>query len=124
MMSSFGYDRGQGAGREVPTSGGGPFIAVHLRRRDYLVAHGDVVPSLEGVARQVNRLRSLLNIRHVFLATDAPRSGDHGGGAYVSGDRGGGASISGDFRGGACVSGDHGGGHAYQVTMGRGMHIR
>ncbi|KAL5508900.1 hypothetical protein EMCRGX_G004162 [Ephydatia muelleri] len=62
------------AGREVPTSGGGPFIAVHLRRRDYLVAHGDVVPSLEGVARQVNRLRSLLNIRHVFLATDAPRS--------------------------------------------------
>ena len=109
MMSSFGYDRGQGAGREVPTSGGGPFIAVHLRRRDYLVAHGDVVPSLEGVARQVNRLRSLLNIRHVFLATDAPRSGDHGGGASKSYDFRGGACVSGDHGGGACISGDHGG---------------
>ena len=83
MMTSFGYDRGQGVGREAPTSGGGPFIAVHLRRRDYLVAHGDVVPSLQGVARQVNRMRSFLNISHVFLATDAPRSGDFEG---MSGD--------------------------------------
>ena len=77
MRERFGYSRGQGVGRESPAGGGGPFIAVHLRRRDYLVAHGDVVPSLVGAALQVNRLKSLLNISHVFLATDAPRSGDH-----------------------------------------------
>lgn len=50
---------------------GGPYLAVHLRRRDYVTARPKHVPSLEHAARQVCHHLGRLNLSLVFIATDA-----------------------------------------------------
>lgn len=51
---------------------GGPYIALHFRRKDYLYAHGKEVPSLENAAKQVLKYLKKYNLKKLFLATDAP----------------------------------------------------
>ena len=38
MRSQLNYDPGNGNGREVPRKGGGDFLSIHVRRRDYIRA--------------------------------------------------------------------------------------
>ena len=75
MRSRLGYDPGRGNGRQSPKNGGGPFIAVHMRRRDYIQVRPGMVPSLEGAANQINRLKMELGLEKVFVATDATKEG-------------------------------------------------
>ena len=39
MKTQLNYDPGNGNGRQAPRNGGGDFMSVHLRRRDYTYAH-------------------------------------------------------------------------------------
>lgn len=50
---------------------GGPFISIHLRRRDYVKARPVHVPSLEHAARQVCHHLTRLNLSLAFISTDA-----------------------------------------------------
>lgn len=51
---------------------GGPYVAVHLRRRDFLYSHKEEVPSLKGAALQIERALLQHNLTRAFVATDAP----------------------------------------------------
>ena len=53
-------------------SRGGPYLCAHLRRKDYLWARKDKLPSLEGAAQQIERKLGALDLKTVFIATDAP----------------------------------------------------
>ena len=50
---------------------GGPYLGIHLRRRDYIKARPGRVPSLEHAAQQVCYHLHRLNLSFVFMATDA-----------------------------------------------------
>jgi len=54
---------------------GGPYIAVHLRRRDFLYSHQEDIPSLQGAVRQIIQALTNHSLSTVFIATDAPKSG-------------------------------------------------
>jgi len=56
---------------------GGPYVAVHLRRRDFLYSHGDKVPSLKAAAQQIRSALARYNLTSVFVASDAPAEGLH-----------------------------------------------
>lgn len=50
---------------------GGPYISIHLRRRDYVKARPGHIPSLEHAARQVCHHLIRLNLSLAFISTDA-----------------------------------------------------
>lgn len=54
---------------------GGPYIAVHLRRRDFLYGHAEDVPSINRTAEQLLPLIEKYKVNKVFVATDAPEEG-------------------------------------------------
>jgi hypothetical protein len=54
---------------------GGPYVAVHLRRRDFLYSHKKTVPSLDGAAEQIESALLRYNMDTAFVATDAPPAG-------------------------------------------------
>ncbi|XP_014671307.1 PREDICTED: GDP-fucose protein O-fucosyltransferase 2-like [Priapulus caudatus] len=51
---------------------GGPYIAAHLRRRDFLYGHRDDVPSINRTALQLLPLIEKYKAKKVFIASDAP----------------------------------------------------
>lgn len=51
---------------------GGPYISVHLRRKDFIRARGDEVPTLKRAAQQIKNLLKKENLTTAFIATDAP----------------------------------------------------
>lgn len=51
---------------------GGPYLCVHLRRKDFLWGRPSDVPSLEGAASQIRQKLLSLDLDTVFVATDAP----------------------------------------------------
>ncbi|PAA80316.1 hypothetical protein BOX15_Mlig023470g3 [Macrostomum lignano] len=53
---------------------GGPYLAAHLRRLDFLRAHPDATPSIGSAASQLIRLSRSLGLSTVFLATDDPEA--------------------------------------------------
>lgn len=55
---------------------GGPYIGVHLRRRDFAVSRSKDVPSIKYAAEQILKQMKKLKLELVFVATDAPESGD------------------------------------------------
>ena len=55
---------------------GGPYLAVHLRRADFLYAHTDKVPSLDNTIKQIKEILEKQNLNMVFLATDADQEGE------------------------------------------------
>lgn len=55
---------------------GGPYLAVHLRRADFLYAHPEKVPSLDGVVKQIKKLLKKHELEKVFLATDTETKGE------------------------------------------------
>lgn len=54
---------------------GGPYIGVHLRRRDFAVSRSKDVPSIKYAAEQIVKWMKQLKLELVFVATDAPESG-------------------------------------------------
>ncbi|KFM60123.1 GDP-fucose protein O-fucosyltransferase 2, partial [Stegodyphus mimosarum] len=50
---------------------GGPYIGVHLRRRDFAYARPKEVPSIEHAAKQLLKIMKKNNLQTVFVATDA-----------------------------------------------------
>ncbi|GLH10313.1 GDP-fucose protein O-fucosyltransferase 2 [Gryllus bimaculatus] len=54
------------------TALGGPYLCVHMRRRDFLWGRPKEVPSLPSVAQQLRYHLSKLQLNVVFIATDAP----------------------------------------------------
>lgn len=55
---------------------GGPYVAVHLRRKDFVFARGKEVPSLKMAAEQIKRFLKKENLTSAFIATDAPLEGE------------------------------------------------
>ncbi|KAK6626711.1 hypothetical protein RUM44_009187 [Polyplax serrata] len=55
------------------TALGGNYIAVHMRRRDFLFGRQKEVPSIKGAAHQIQKALKELKLNTVFVATDAPR---------------------------------------------------
>ena len=51
------------------------YMAVHLRRQDFVRAHRELVPSLRSSAEQALFTLRHHNLTHLFVATDAPESG-------------------------------------------------
>ncbi|XP_020709832.2 GDP-fucose protein O-fucosyltransferase 2 isoform X2 [Athalia rosae] len=50
---------------------GGPYLCVHLRRRDFVTARRNTVPTIKGAASQLNEKMKALNLSVIFVATDA-----------------------------------------------------
>ncbi|XP_069692474.1 GDP-fucose protein O-fucosyltransferase 2 [Periplaneta americana] len=59
---------------EKPRSGtkGGPYLCVHMRRKDFLLGRPKHVPSIAGAATQLRQRLKELGLTTVFVATDAP----------------------------------------------------
>jgi len=53
------------------TFGAQAYLAVHLRRGDFLQAHANEVPTLDDVARQIKALKAASGLSRCFIATDA-----------------------------------------------------
>merc|ERR1719394_108748 len=53
------------------TFGGENFIALHVRRTDFLRAHADKVASTSAVEKRIGFLRQQLGTKQVFIMTDA-----------------------------------------------------
>ncbi|CAG5119564.1 unnamed protein product [Candidula unifasciata] len=53
---------------------GGPYLAVHLRRADFVRAREKYVPSVKSAAKQIKHLAKQLNLTKIFVATDAPQT--------------------------------------------------
>lgn len=51
---------------------GGPYIGIHWRRRDFLYARRDQLPTIEGTADILQKLCEKLKLNRIYLATDAP----------------------------------------------------
>ncbi len=50
---------------------GGPYIAVHFRRRDYLYARKEKIPSLEWAAKQLEKVKIKTAIKkNVFVCQE------------------------------------------------------
>lgn len=74
VKEKFDYSPDSGKGRQklsIP----GPFLAVHLRRADYHYARPNDIPSIEGAAQQLRKLKKETGLKHVFLASDANNEG-------------------------------------------------
>ena len=54
---------------------GGPYLAVHLRRADFLYAREDQLPTLDGAIKQIKKLLKEHKLDKVFLATDTEKKG-------------------------------------------------
>ncbi|XP_029043432.2 GDP-fucose protein O-fucosyltransferase 2 [Osmia bicornis bicornis] len=50
---------------------GGPYLSVHLRRRDFLVGRSSTVPTIKSAAMQLKTKINKLGLNHLFVATDA-----------------------------------------------------
>ncbi|GAB6023106.1 GDP-fucose protein O-fucosyltransferase 2 [Chamberlinius hualienensis] len=53
---------------------GGPYIAVHLRRGDFLHGRNRTVPNLKNAATQIKKKMKQLKLNLVFISTDALKS--------------------------------------------------
>nr|XP_023396785.1 GDP-fucose protein O-fucosyltransferase 2 isoform X1 [Loxodonta africana] len=58
---------------KLGSSLGGPYLGVHLRRKDFIWGHREDVPSLEGAVKKIRSLMKIHNLAKVFVATDAVR---------------------------------------------------
>lgn len=59
----------------MATALGGPYLGVHLRRRDFIWGHREDVPSLQGAVKKIHSLLETLKLEKVFVATDAVEEG-------------------------------------------------
>lgn len=55
---------------------GGPYLGVHLRRKDFIWGHREDVPSLKGAVKKIRSLMKKHKLDRVFVATDADGGGE------------------------------------------------
>lgn len=55
---------------------GGPYLGVHLRRKDFIWGHREDVPSLKGAVKKIHSLMKKHKLYKVFVATDADGEGN------------------------------------------------
>lgn len=55
---------------------GGPYLGVHLRRKDFIWGHREDVPSLKGAVKKMRSLMKKHKLEKVFVATDADGEGN------------------------------------------------
>lgn len=60
---------------KLGSSLGGPYLGVHLRRKDFIWGHREDVPSLGGAVKKIRSLMETHGLDKVFVATDAVRTG-------------------------------------------------
>nr|XP_006636360.2 PREDICTED: GDP-fucose protein O-fucosyltransferase 2 isoform X1 [Lepisosteus oculatus] len=53
------------------TATGGPYLGVHLRRKDFIWGHREDVPSLKGAVKKMRSIMKKYRLDRVFVATDA-----------------------------------------------------
>lgn len=53
---------------------GGPYLCVHLRRKDYVSSRSGQIPSIKGAADQVGHKASRQGVKLVYVASDAPQA--------------------------------------------------
>nr|XP_039261509.1 GDP-fucose protein O-fucosyltransferase 2-like [Styela clava] len=58
---------------EPGTAKGGPYIAAHLRRKDFLYARKEKVPSIENTAKKLKELMKKYKVSKVFVASDGTK---------------------------------------------------
>lgn len=51
---------------------GGPYMAVHLRRKDYVASRAGQIPSIKGAAEQLIKKLEQKQLKTLYVATDAP----------------------------------------------------
>ncbi|XP_039182291.1 GDP-fucose protein O-fucosyltransferase 2 isoform X4 [Crotalus tigris] len=56
---------------KLGTAIGGPYLGVHLRRKDFIWGHRSDVPSIRGAVKKIHKLLKLYKLEKVFVATDA-----------------------------------------------------
>ncbi|KAL8561615.1 hypothetical protein ACOMHN_001347 [Nucella lapillus] len=56
---------------------GGPYVAAHLRRADFLYARPDDVPSIQSTANQLKAVMDQQEVTSLFIASDAPKEETH-----------------------------------------------
>lgn len=56
---------------------GGPYLGVHLRRKDFIWGHREDVPSLKGAVKKIRILMKKHKLDKVFVATDADDEGSY-----------------------------------------------
>lgn len=54
---------------------GGPYLGVHLRRKDFIWGHREDVPSLKGAVKKIRSLMKKHKLQQIFVATDADEEG-------------------------------------------------
>lgn len=54
---------------------GGPYLGVHLRRKDFIWGHREDVPSLKGAIKKIRSLMKKHKLDKVFVATDSDGEG-------------------------------------------------
>ncbi|KAF6385353.1 protein O-fucosyltransferase 2 [Rhinolophus ferrumequinum] len=59
---------------KLGSSLGGPYLGVHLRRKDFIWGHREDVPSLGGAVKKIRSLMETHGLGKVFVATDAVRT--------------------------------------------------
>ncbi|XP_070108695.1 GDP-fucose protein O-fucosyltransferase 2 isoform X3 [Equus caballus] len=59
---------------KLGSSLGGPYLGVHLRRKDFIWGHREDVPSLDGAVKKIRSLMKTYQLGKVFVATDAVRA--------------------------------------------------
>lgn len=55
---------------------GGPYLGVHLRRKDFIWGHREDVPSLKGAIKKIRSLMKKHKLDKVFVATDSDGEGN------------------------------------------------
>lgn len=53
---------------------GGPYLSIHLRRKDFVHSRSNDVPSIANAAKQIEKKLKELSLSLVFIATDAPQN--------------------------------------------------
>ncbi|KAF5903387.1 GDP-fucose protein O-fucosyltransferase 2 isoform X1, partial [Clarias magur] len=56
---------------KLGTAKGGPYLGVHLRRKDFIWGHREDVPSLKAAVKKIRSLMKKHKLEKVFIATDA-----------------------------------------------------
>ncbi|KAJ7344361.1 hypothetical protein JRQ81_000311, partial [Phrynocephalus forsythii] len=56
---------------KLGTAKGGPYLGVHLRRKDFIWGHRNDVPSIQGAVKKIQELLKSHKLKKVFVATDA-----------------------------------------------------
>lgn len=56
---------------------GGNYVCGHLRRQDFLYGRANDIPSLKLAAKKLEAIAKLVDVRHIFVASDGTSKGNN-----------------------------------------------